>query len=350
MNTSLSFDDVLILPQFSDIESRKDVNTESIVCGTKLSTPIISSNMACITNSRMAMAMTEVGAIGCLHRFWDIETNVKEFLLHQNAWVSVGLGAKELERTIALKDSGAEDFVLDVAHGATVSVAKQAKAIRELIGKNKKLIVGNFATKETIKEFARQTANAADAYKVGIGNGGACTTRVVTGVGLPLFTSITDCVNSGYDIIADGGCRNSGDICKSIAAGAKAVMSGRLFIDTMESAAELVDEDGVKISTYREQGGYVPTDRYKQYSGSASQESYEAQGKVAEHRTAEGESYLVKITGQSVVDVVQEINAGLRSSMSYVGARNIDEYKKKSKFVQISSSSAAESAAHGRPT
>ncbi len=355
MNQVVSFDDVLLVPQFSTISSRKDVNVETKLCSQKMF-PIISSNMDSVTGPEMTHAMFNYpdlsgpGARGCLHRFWDIETNLKAFKESATqTWVSFGLGTLELERAEALKKAGANVFILDVAHGASMEVVKQVKNFRDLCGYSPSLVVGNFATGESINDFRHSMGGNyyADVYKVGIGGGSACTTRVVTGCGLPTFASLLSCSKANVSLIADGGMRTSGDIAKALAVkNVKAVMLGGMLAGTSETPGKLIDLDrNEEIVGYSQEMLFCKLG--KKYRGSASQESYSVQNKDASWRTAEGESFLVPYRGP-VANVLQSIDAGLRSAFSYVGAKDLKEFQELAQFVQISSNGTRENSAHGK--
>lgn len=347
MKESLSFDDVLLSPRFSNIKSRKDVKISTTVATRFLPLPIISSNMDTVTNEVMARTMSQHGGVGCLHRFQSVEDNIRQYINSQSyPWVSVGLGSAELERAEALYSVGANVFVLDVAHGASMEVVKQTKELKKLLHPSAKIIVGNFANAESIKSFIWNLGSSVDAYKVGIGGGSACLTRVVTGVGGATFGSILDCASLGVDIIADGGIRNSGDFAKAIAAGAKAVMIGGLLAGTDEAPGEAVYER----QSYEDRWGQLKQENVlvgKKYRGSASLESYEVQGKVAQHRAPEGDAFLVPYTGP-VANVLQSLEAGLRSSMSYVGAETIVDFQELAEFVRITSGGLKENSSHGK--
>lgn len=331
----LSFDDVLLIPQFSGVKSRKDVDLSQKIMGTKLSIPIISSNMDTITGSHMASAMYTYGGIGALHRFMSIEDNVKEYISGPSRTiVSIGLGKSELERAEALFKVGAVNFLIDVAHGASMEVVKQTLALRDIIGYINNITVGNFATSRSIKDFVYHLgSNAVDNWKVGIGGGSACLTRVVTGCGLPTFASVVDCASTGLPIIADGGCKNSGDIAKALAAGASAVMLGGMLAGTDETPGDMIYDNTVP------QG--------KKYRGSASTESYESQGKIASHRSYEGDSFIVPYKGP-VKNVIEQISGGLRSALSYVGASNLTEFRERAEFAEITGAGISENGAHGK--
>lgn len=334
MIKSLSFDDVLLIPQFSTIKSRADVDPTHSFLGEKIF-PVISSNMDSVTGTAMGKAMLAYGAQAALHRFQSIEDNVKMYKAAPGTIVSLGLGDLELERAAALFQAGANKFLIDVAHGANTEVVRQTKALRAILKNNAAIIVGNFATGESVNSFTHHLGSkyAIESIKVGIGGGSACTTRLVTGCGLPTLHSILDARSTGLPIIADGGIRNSGDIAKALAAGASAVMVGRLLAGAEESLGKPIHEDFSSLG--------------KQYRGSASGESYEAQGKSAKHRTPEGESFLVPYTG-SVSYTLRQLEAGLRSAMSYVGAATIKEFQEKAQIVEITGAGRIESSAHGR--
>lgn len=337
-----SFADVLIVPQFSTVKSRADVDTSVKFGLDDLRLGIISSNMDTVTGPEMSKAMLKNGAQACLHRFQSIGNNVLQFVSSsyegKAPWVSIGLGANELERATALLDAGAKTFLIDVAHGATMEVVFQTKALRNIVGKDKYIIVGNFATKRSVQTFLSRLGDTTiDAIKVGIGGGSACTTRIVTGCGVPTLASIIDCKSLNIPIIADGGMRDSGDIAKAIAAGASAVMLGRMLAGAEESPGQAYQPRGI------DSGNTL----LKEYRGSASEESYKVQGKEASHRTPEGESFVVPYTGP-VADTLQQIEAGLRSSMSYVGAHTLSEFRQKAQFIQITNAGIVEGKAHGK--
>jgi IMP dehydrogenase len=351
MELSLSWNDVLIKPQWSTVKSRKDVDVSTTVAGQNLSLGILSSNMDSVTDSSMCNAMHSAGGKGILHRFWSIEDNVNAFSKSSNStWCSVGVGNKELERALSLYDAGCGYIVLDVAHGAAQHVVDQTKRIMSALP-DINLIVGNFATARSINDFNYHLGYNVSAYKVNIGSGSACTTRMVTGCGLPSYTSLKDCVSTGFDIIQDGGITNSGDFSKAMGLGAKACILGRLLAGCEESPAKVrikyirPDEARGFQSLKDEMGHYIIT--HKHYRGSASHSSYKTQGKVADHRVAEGESFLVPYSG-SVKGVLNQLEAGLRSGMSYVGAHNLVEFKERCEFMRVTSNGQKESQAHGK--
>jgi IMP dehydrogenase len=339
MNKLFTFDDVLIKPRFSTIASRRDVDLTYSIGNSSFALPVISANMDTITGADMARVMAKAGGVACLHRFASTEENVKMFhgtvVKGIKPMVSVGLGKPELERAEALVNAGAEVVVIDVAHGAQMGVVEQVRDIKTLLGGKVQIVVGNVATAECIRavNYHLGFAAAVDYFKVGIGPGSACTTRTQTGVGIPQLSAIIDCVSTGCHIIADGGMKKPGDVAKALGAGAKMVMLGGMLSGTEETPGEVhTSEDGKK---------------FKKYRGSASKESYEAQGKIGTHRTAEGESFLVPFKG-SVWDVLLDIEGGVRSAMTYVDARTLQEFKENCEFVHITPTTVGENGAHGK--
>lgn len=384
MKEIITFDDVLITPSFSEIRSRRECRTDQMFLDETLSFPLISSNMDSVTSPEMAFALSKFGSVACLHRFQSIEENIKQWETSADTifntfnghapLVSVGIGEKELQRAIALNKAGARRFVIDVAHGAASHVVHMYDLLREKLNSDSYIVVGNFATAESIKSFNYyvKTNQKPDAFKVGIGGGSMCTTRIVSGIGHPTLGSVMDCVTTEYPIIADGGIRSSGDIAKALAAGATAVMVGGLLAGTDEAPGEIVrktalsdnsefefdkkdfsDEqlfdEACAIVSYATNRSVtcLQINKYKKYQGSASLESYQKQNKTASHRAPEGESTLVPYKGP-VTPILQALQAGVQSAMSYVGASNLDEFREQARFIKITNNGYKESLAHGK--
>lgn len=370
---AVTFNDVLIVPRFSTIQSRKDVDLSFNGEGFPyMELPFISSNMDTVTTDTMARAMLKNGAQACLHRFQSIEDNVKMFQdsfvggmdCVRQPMVSVGLGKLELERAESLLHSGAYCFLVDVANGASTSVVEQVKEMRKLLGNHISIVVGNFATGESIKTFLEYVKTGdIQGVKVGIGPGSICKTRLVTGCGYPQLSTILQISNTvkntGVYVIADGGMSNSGDVSKALGAGAHMIMSGSLFSGTDETPGELADRYGNPIVVKNVNGVQMyetninenklltnSVEKFKRYRGSASKESYEAQGKTAKHRAAEGESIVVAYKGP-VKDVLQELEGGLRSAFTYVNARTLSEFHKNVEFVRVTSNTVVENQIRG---
>lgn len=362
---SLTFDDVLIRPHYSELNSRKDVSLRGQIGSFNLDLPVLSANMDTVTSTDMCVAMHNAGGLGVLHRFWPISSNVEAYLevtdrRFSSCAVSVGIGVEEMKRARQLYEVGARTFVLDVAHGAQKQVADQYMTLKGACP-DASFIVGNFATHNSIGDFIlkgcgfKHISHFPDMFKIGIGPGSACTTRIKTGVGVPQLTALLECSKLDIRYIADGGMRVSGDIAKALAAGASGVMLGRMLAGTKETPPYKVEKeilDRLRTSMNQEELAKAGLAIAKepgelQYRGSASKESYDVQGKDQSYITAEGESFTVPYKG-SVSKVLSDIEGGLRSSFTYVGARDLDEFKKKAQFVRVTSSTVVENHPHGK--
>jgi len=252
---------------------------------------------------------------------------------------AIGVNKEGLNRAELLLESGADALILDTAHGHSQSVINTVKNIKKKF-KFKNLIVGNVATGDAAKELAD---NGADTIKVGIGPGSICTTRVVAGVGMPQFTAIQNVSsalkNYKVRVIADGGIRYSGDIAKAIGAGADMVMIGSLFAGTDEAPGEIFYYQGRSYKSYRGMGSLSAMAR-----GSADryfQEDIKDNLKLV----PEGIEGRVPYRGP-VKNIINQLVGGLKASMGYIGAKTIEELKKKAKFVQITNSGLKEGHVH----
>ncbi len=309
----LTFDDVLLYPRQGVLGKRKDADISSeLVSGVELEIPIVSANMPSVTEHKMAVAMSRVGGFGFLHRFADINIRVGEYNTIKNLGhdVVVSIGLNDGYTTEALYDAGARIFCLDVAHGDHVQVLTAIDEFKYRYG-TAYLIAGNVAT--AAGAFRLKQAGV-DAVKVGIGPGAACRTREVTGFGVPQLTAIMDIASilgSKVKLIADGGIKNSGDIVKALAAGADTVMIGSLLAGCNEAP-----NPGI-------------------YYGNASEG-------VNGHRAPEGIHGTVKKTG-SVEDVIKELAWGIKSGLSYGGARNLRELRDNAEFIQVTAAGQYES-------
>ena len=239
---ALSFDDVLLVPQYSDVRSRRDISLDSLVTNNiGVTFPIISANMPSVTGPRLAANMWHLGGFSILPRFNTIGAAVMDYravvLDGANCGVSLGLDSEETgKRYEALYKEGARIFCIDVAHGHHERMVNMIKAVKGWY-EDVEVIAGNVATSSGCVDLAEA---GADAIKVGIGPGAACTTREVTGFGVPQLTALEECVRvkelfPNIKIIADGGIKNSGDIVKALAFGADTVMLGRLLAGAKEA-------------------------------------------------------------------------------------------------------------------
>ena len=241
----------------------------------------------------------------------------------------------DIDRAKALVKAGADVIAIDSAHGHNANVIEGARKIKKVIGKAK-LLVGNIATKEAARELVR----FADGIKVGIGPGSICTTRIISGVGVPQFSAIQEvaavCKKYGVPVIADGGIKNSGDIAKALAAGASAVMLGNLLAGTDAAPGKLVTKDGVKFKEYRGMGSRAVLEKGK------SNDRYLGKSNAI---VPEGVSGFVPYKG-TLESVIELLTGGLRVSMGYVGAKDIKEFQKRAQFIRISGTSLRENNPH----
>jgi len=340
----LSFDDVLLVPQYSDIETRKEVNLSSRLSDElHLTLPIISSPMDTVTEWQMAAAMCENGGIGIIHRYNSIEEQCNQ-LRHLFGRLNAQGNAHLMRKSAAIGTTGdfferAKELVygfecqllcVDVAHGHHKLVEKAIDKLKLEFDKRVHIMVGNVATYEGALALARW---GADSIRIGIGGGSICSTKIQTGHGIATFQSIMDCVDIKNEfeniiLVADGGFRTSGDIAKSIAIGADFVMLGSMLAGTSQSPGEDIEVDN-KI--------------YKTYRGMASEESQIAwRGRVS---SREGVSAMIPHKG-SVVDVLDNIKTNLASALSYSGARTIAEFQRKAMFVKQTHAGQIESSTH----
>lgn len=331
----LTFDDILIVPSKSAVRSRKDPNLGTRVTRNhRLSLPMISANMDTVTESAMAIAMDKLGGLGILHRFMTIEQQAAEVSAVKASGAkliaaSLGVNEEGRGRAEALVRAGANILTIDIAHGHSTAMIETLQWLRDKFGRSVDIIAGNVATPEATAELIEA---GADAIKVGIGPGSMCTTRIITGCGVPQLTAIAWCADvarvHNVPIIADGGLKASGDIVKALAAGAEAVMLGSLLAGTLETPGEI------------HQGK-------KHYRGMASRSAQVSwRGVLPEGMAPEGEATSVSVKG-SVNDVVSELAGGLRSGMSYINASDINEISEKARFIEMSGAGASESRAHG---
>lgn len=467
----LTFDDVLLVPHRSAIQSRKDVSTTTwLVPGIRLSIPVVSANMDTVTETRMAIAMAQLGGIGILHRFMTIEQQAEcvlrvkrseslvvespftipasasveqarnrmdevdvgglmvvdegNYLLgivtnrdvllapekdapisqvmtprerlvtatkdetmeearrklyehrieklplvdaeghlaglitaqdiikiqehplatkdnrgHLCVGAAVGVRPEDEDRAAGCQAAGVDVLVVDIAHGHSDHVIQMVRGLKQRFP-NLPIVAGNVATAEGVKDLAEA---GADAVKVGVGSGSICTTRIVTGFGVPQLSAIAECAVAGralnVPIIADGGIRNSGDMTKSLAAGASTVMIGGLLAGTDESPGATVIRDGLRYKIVRGMASLSANiERRKLANGELAIEEW---GEVV----PEGVEATVPYKG-GLVDVILQLVGGLRSGLSYAGAHTIEELWETAEFIRITPSGMEESHAH----
>ncbi|MCO4753693.1 MAG: IMP dehydrogenase [Bacteriovoracaceae bacterium] len=334
----LTYDDVLLMPRHCEITSRTIPNLETRVTKNfKMKAPFISSNMDTVTEKDMALGMAKLGGMGILHRFISAQEQAQQikWLLekkkdHPGLLISASVGVKEegMQRADILADAGVEILTVDIAHGDSVMMLETMEYIKKR-HPNIDLIAGNVAMPDGVR---RLIDAGADAVKVGIGPGSMCTTRIITGCGVPQLSAVALCVQEAkrHDIpvIADGGIKTSGDIVKALAAGAETVMLGSMLAGCLETPGEI-------------KGGM------KSYRGMASKDAQVSwRGDMQKGMAAEGESRMIPIKGP-VEHVVGELSGGVRSGMTYLNAKNLHEINTNALFMEMSSSGMVESRPHG---
>ena len=334
MKKGLTYDDVLLVPQYSDIESRSEVSLATeLGRGVDLKLPIISSPMDTVSETDMAGTLGDLGGLSIIHRYNSIEEQagmIASLGGEVLVGAAVGIAGDYIDRAIACVEAGARVICIDVAHGHHILMKKAIKKIRKAVGKKIHIMAGNVATLEGFNDLADW---GADSIRCNIGGGSICTTRIQTGHGVPGLETIFQCSKSDRNakIIADGGIKNSGDIVKALAAGADAVMLGSLLAGTSESPGRTFkDADGKLRKVYR---GMASAEAQKDWRGRVSSQ--------------EGVSSSVPWRGP-VGDVIEGLERGIRSGLSYSGARSVKELQAKAQWLQQSNASTTESSAHIR--
>ena len=334
MKKGLTYDDVLLVPQYSDIESRSEVSLATeLGRGVDLKLPIISSPMDTVSETDMAGTLGDLGGLSIIHRYNSIEEQagmIASLGGEVLVGAAVGIAGDYIDRAIACVEAGAKVICIDVAHGHHILMKKAIKKIRKAVGKKIHIMAGNVATLEGFNDLADW---GADSIRCNIGGGSICTTRVQTGHGVPGLETIFQCSKSDRNakIIADGGIKNSGDIVKALAAGADAVMLGSLLAGTSESPGRTFkDADGKLRKVYR---GMASAEAQKDWRGRVSSQ--------------EGVSSSVPWRGP-VGNVIEGLERGIRSGLSYSGARSVKELQAKAQWLQQSNASTTESSAHIR--
>jgi IMP dehydrogenase len=341
---ALTFDDVLLTPNYSNILP-SDVSTNTNLSGNiNLQIPLLSSAMDTVTESKMAISIAKAGGLGIIHRNLDIKKQIIEIkkVISKKLPVgaAVGAGSAEFKRAQALLKQNITMIVVDTAHGHTKKVAEIIKKIKKIKSKNTALCAGNIATPEAAKFLANL---GVDVIKVGIGPGSICTTRLVAGIGMPQLSAILavkkGLKNKNIKIIADGGIKFSGDIPKALAAGADAVMIGSLFAGTDEAPGKIIKKNGRFYKSFRGMGSIGAMNK-----GSADR-YFQTKQKDKSKYVPEGVEGLVKYKGE-VSNIIFQLVGGLKSSMGYLGRKNIKDLRKKAKFVKITKAGFYESMVH----
>jgi IMP dehydrogenase len=344
---ALTYDDIQLVPSFSKVASRKKISLTTLITKNYgLQIPIVASCMDTVCESEMAIAMAEIGGIGCIHRFMSIEQEAKEVAtvvqqakniqwnFSEENWnathatipimASVGANGDFLERAIALVKAGANIVLIDVAHGHHDNVRYAIETLKKHLPKHVDIIAGNIASAAAAKDLE---AWGADGLRVGVGGGSLCTTRLKTGFGVPNVTCLENIIAiTSLPVMADGGIRTSGDIAKALALGSSSVMLGSLIAGTKEAPGKIIEK---------------ATGLFKRYRGAASLETKSIHGQ--EERNVEGESTVIPFKG-GVKFVVEGLLDGVRSALSYGGAENLKAFKPD--YIQVTNAGLAEAKPH----
>lgn len=353
---ALTFDDVLLVPQYSEITpDMADVSTK-LTNTFKMNVPFLSAAMDTVSEHKLVTALALAGGLGIIHKNMSIADQAKEVEMVKNyefdnekykrvlidkkgrlcVGAAIGVTADMMDRVHALMDAGVDVFVLDSAHGDSKNIINAIKNLR-LEYPSMELIAGNVATYEGALDLMKAGASA---VKVGMGPGSICTTRIIAGIGVPQLQAVMDCARASKEmnvpIIADGGIKYSGDVVKALAAGANTVMLGGLFATCEEAPGDIFESNGKKYRTYRGMGSIEAmakgsTDRYFQTG----------------HKkfVAEGVQGIVEVK-TTVEELVFQLIGGLKAGMGYCGSKDIPTLQEKGTFIKITNNALLESHPH----
>lgn len=351
-----TFDDLLLVPAYSTVVPA-DVSLKTRLCdGIELSIPVCSAAMDTVTESAMAIALAQSGGIGFIHKNLSVdaqaemvravknaEVTSKEAAVDSNgkllAGAAVGVSETTMVRVKELVDAGVDILTVDSAHGHSKGVIDTVAKIHKAYPKLP-LVGGNIVTSDAAQALIQAGASV---LKVGVGPGSICTTRIVSGVGVPQLSAISDVVQVAkrynVGVIADGGIKFSGDIVKALAAGADAVMLGGLLAGCEETPGDIIEVYGKRVKTYVGMGSLSAMQR------GSSDRYFQGGQKELKKLVPEGIEATVPYKGP-MSDVIYQMMGGLRSGMGYCGCETISELKDKAKFVKISNAGLKESHPH----
>lgn len=365
MDFGLTFDDVLLLPSYSDF-SRSEIDLSvQLTKNIKLSLPFISAPMDTVTESKLAIELAKLGGIGIIHRNLSINNQAEEVLRVKKQGLLVGAAAGTskgfVERVEALVKAKVDVVLVDSAHGFSKSVIDAVKSIKTRFPKKTEVIAGNVATYDGAEALIEA---GVDGLRVGMGPGAICTTRIISGMGVPQITAILETARAAkaknIPVIADGGIKYSGDVVKALAAGASMVMMGSFFASTLESPGKTLKltkeqvphrfqsifNHGAKTFLFKEYRGMGSKAAMKRGSEVKSEDEFHGKSYYKERvLVAEGVEGLVPVKG-TVKELIDQAVGGIKSGMYYTGAKNIKELWKKARFMQITQASLVESHPH----
>ncbi|MBL7059294.1 guanosine monophosphate reductase [Candidatus Pacearchaeota archaeon] len=334
-----SYSDVLMVPKYNKVRSRTQVNFKTKVTRNyEIDIPFLAANMDTVCESKMAIEIGKLGGLGIIHQFMTIEQEAEEIrkVKSEGLIAAAAIGIKDVkERSKALVEAGVNILVIDLAHGHSKYAGKTLDYLKETYPQID-VMAGNVATKDAAEYFL---SKGADAIKVGVGPGTMCTTRIMTGAGIPQLTAIMDvyeAVKNEIPICADGGLKKPGDIVKAIGAGASTIMSGFLFSGTEESPGEIIEKENKKYKLYRGSASFEASVKKAQLHG-------ENDKKII---SVEGEKTLIPYKGP-IKPIIDSFLGGLASGMTYMGADKMIKLIGKADFVEISDAGFEESRANG---
>lgn len=328
-DVKLDFSDVLIIPKRSEYSSRSEV---SLVRTFKFKyspltwtgVPIMVSNMDTTGTIEMALEMQKHQVITCLHKYYTADELINKGLDPEYFAVSTGIGEKDLDKFYKIMDIIDPKFIcIDVANGYMTKFIEMCRTIRDKYP-TKIIIAGNVCSQQGVLELVVE--GRVDIVKVGIGSGSCCTTRKLTGIGMPQLSAIIECADTAHGldahIISDGGLQVVGDFSKAYGAGADFVMSGSMFAGHTESGGELIEnkETGEKHKLFY---GMSSSTAMNMYSGG-----------VAKYRSSEGKTVKIEYRGD-VINTILNIQGGIRSTMTYIGSKKIKDIPKCTTFVRV---------------
>lgn len=326
MRHALTYDDVALVPQFNNIPSRTEPSLESwLTRNRKIDIPILAANMDTVMCEELANVLIEQGSVPIFHRFTSLDMQI-QWVKKYEGKTFISCGIQKLDETRKLLDLGALGVCIDVAHGHSDRMFRYIQELKKS-HPDREIIAGNVCTAMAYHDLVNA---GADAVKVGVGPGAACTTRMVTGFGIPQFTAVQDCARIAeklrVPLIADGGIRTSRDVVLALAAGASTVMVGKLFALTKESAAP------------KQKNAKVASGLEAKFRGQASADfQNEFYGGLKAKTVAEGIDFWGPVSG-SAENLISTLLGGIRSGMTYGGARNLKELQRKAEFVQVTAS------------
>ena len=340
---ALTFDDVLLLPRHSTILPNQTNISLNLSKKLKLNVPFLSAAMDTVTEYEMALEMAKQGGLGIIHRNLSAQEQslqvkkIKKKNLKVGA--AIGTSPNDIYRAKLLSDNDVDMIIIDTAHGDSKKVFQTVYNIKK-INKRNLICVGNIATGEAANSLYNV---GADIVKVGIGPGSICTTRMIAGIGVPQITALSNVKKKlkkkNIKIISDGGIKFSGDIIKAIAAGADAIMMGSIFAGTKESPGKKFKIRNKYYKNYRGMGSIGAM------SAGSSNRYFQKNFKDRSKFIAEGVEGRVEYKGP-LSKIIYQLQGGLRSSMGYIGAKNLKDIKKNAKFIKITKAGFYESMVH----